>query len=942
MSNNVTSGSSYGSMNGRHPQPDGRHVLIVSPKQTRHYCTTGTTSASNTDHHDLRSDTESEAERQDACRGMSIIALLLFAILISLRYATKNWFFPTPHIPSSPTIPTTDEACPETIPFCHPPPHTQLQVARHTPGIPSFWNYAPQGPISVTYDGRSLLLNGQRALFLAGSLHPGRATPATWDHALDLAVQQGLNMITIYVFWQQHQPLATSEIDWTLMKTQDNQPWTLADAIRAAARRGLFVHARIGPYVCAEYNFGGIPEWVPLHSPDMAMRRYNQPWMTVMEEYVTATVAYLTDHQLFAHQGGNIVLAQIENELGEDKTEEERQSDQQPMILDNDGTQQRLLETTINHSVQDYADWCGALVQRLAPDVVWTMCYGLAANNTILTCNGDCPKWLEQHGQKQGGNIQVDQPAMWTEDEGGFQIWGDDPKNVSDYFWGRTARNMARDAVKWFARGGTHINYYMWWGGYNRGRASAAGIMNAYATDAPVCTSGQPRYPKYQHFQALHHAIQQIAPILLAAPTALDHGAAVQRWNDFKSEWEWSDPEKQAMYVYRTNHTRADNQEDQEVVFVENNSGASVVVRLTLLSGDTMMTKATTSINSKNETLIIEMDPWSAMIIMDGAVIFDSFQISANAMAYKRKTEPGPVRLLGWASCAEPIGALSSKRIVSTGPVEQTALNMDADFSSDYAWYQTSFHLKESLDEVSILVESQKGSAMVLFLDGVFQGEAYERHHAEGNATFDFFIGSLESGHHDLAILSESLGYNNLIGRWGGGTGAKVKGITGDVTLSSSQNGNQSLIGVNKEWISSPTLNGGEKGFCKDVKNVGASSSSSVRPLWSTAMFNTPEYDPKTQALYVNVTQGRGHLWLNGHDLGRFWNITRGDSIDKYSQQFYFLPYDLLDMNGSVNKLVFFDALGSDLTSTKLVLSWLEETELPNLPDEVAYSEACI
>lgn len=46
-------------------------------------------------------------------------------------------------------------------------------------------------------------------------------------------------------------------------------------------------------------------------------------------------------------------------------------------------------------------------------------------------------------------------------DESGFQIWGDTPSEPSDYFWGRTARDFARDGVRWFARGGSHLNYYM-------------------------------------------------------------------------------------------------------------------------------------------------------------------------------------------------------------------------------------------------------------------------------------------------------------------------------------------------------------------------------------------------------------------------------------------------------------------------------------------------
>ena len=64
------------------------------------------------------------------------------------------------------------------------------------------------------------------------------------------------------------------------------------------------------------------------------------------------------------------------------------------------------------------------------------MCNGLSAENTILTCNAisEGVDFLERHGFN--GRVQIDQPAMLTEFEGGFQIWGEDPHNPSDYFWG--------------------------------------------------------------------------------------------------------------------------------------------------------------------------------------------------------------------------------------------------------------------------------------------------------------------------------------------------------------------------------------------------------------------------------------------------------------------------------------------------------------------------
>jgi len=292
------------------------------------------------------------------------------------------------------------------------------QVPPNKSGFPSFLNY--NGPIDVTYDGRSLLLNGERALFLGGSMHPSRATKSTWELALDEAVRNGLNLVTVYIMWSAHQTFLDQAIDWSLSQSPNCHDkscrWDLDEALQAAADRGLFLHVRLGPYDCAEYTYGGIPEWLPLKYPQIVMRRLNREWLNAMEGFVRETVEYLTDKKLWAYQGGPILMGQIENELGG-----EMDTTHDGLLkVDAEGNFVEPEDTSSlrDATVQDYADWCGAIAAKLAPNVVWTMCNGLSANNTISTFNGDdlANSWLEGHGET--GRIQVDQPALWTEDEG--------------------------------------------------------------------------------------------------------------------------------------------------------------------------------------------------------------------------------------------------------------------------------------------------------------------------------------------------------------------------------------------------------------------------------------------------------------------------------------------------------------------------------------------
>lgn len=833
----------------------------------------------------------------------------------------------------------TEESTTDPVPRCTNSPcftQAKIRVASDQPGFPSFWKYAHQGPILVSYDSRAIRLNGERSFFLGGSFHPSRATRMTWNYALDEAVRNGLNLITIYVIWSAHQILPNYKVDWGFPGSygvecdegSDNScEWSLASAIRAAADRGLFVHLRVGPYDCAEYNYGGIPEWLSLHKPKLEMRRPNREWLDVMKCFVTNVVTYISDQKLWAHQGGNIIMAQIENELGADGDFE---SPENRLLVDGKGN---FVDPTDagpnrkglrNATIQDYADWCGTIAQQLAPNVTWTMCNGLYANNTILTCNAvdNAHQWLEKHGGN--GHIQIDQPAILTEFEGGFQTWGSTADKPLDYFWGRTARAMTRDAMKWFARGGCHLNYYMFFGGYNRGRAAAAGITNMYASDVPLCPSGERRQPKFGHFEALHAAIAGVASTLLVADTALGKGQALR----YQDDGVWKTGTNQRAFEYKV-----DDDSLKHVLFVENDAATEVIVELPCLPGQT---------NPK----VMSMNAQSSILLVDGMLEFDSSSIDPRIMSIERRyaeRDSLPL-LLDWVSWQEPLGAHSGDAATWTRPipVEQTELNSDSGISSDYAWYETSFFAENTVDQSTLFIETQMANAFIVFVDSDFVGAVDHHLKKEGPITLSLEIGRIKKGKRKLRLLSESLGYLNLIGRWGGSTMQKRKGITGGVQLSLGSR-NISLVD-GRGWRSYPGLHGealNRGGMKRENFMDNLKMGSSSMPTWSSTLFDSPRYDPTLEALFVKITRGRGHIWLNGRDLGRYWNITRGDTSE-YSQTHYFFPDDFLHTDGTLNELIIFDAFGEPRGSVDLELSWITASDTIKLEDEVDYPEACI
>lgn len=170
----------------------------------------------------------------------------------------------------------------------------------------------------------------------------------------------------------------------------------------------------------------------------------------------------------------------------------------------------------------------------------------------------------------------------------------------------------------------------------------------------------------------------------------------------------------------------------------------------------------------------------------------------------------------------------------------------------------------------------------------------------------------------------------------------KLKGITGGVELSLGSM-NISLVD-GREWRSYPGLHGealNRGGMKRENFMNNLVMGSSNRPTWSSTLFDSPRYDPTLQALFVKITLGRGHIWLNGRDLGKYWNITRGDTSE-YSQTHYFFPDDFLHTDGTLNELIFFDAFGEPRGSVELELSWITASDTIKLEDEVDYPEACI
>jgi beta-galactosidase len=158
---------------------------------------------------------------------------------------------------------------------------------------------------TFTIGDSNFLLNGKPFQIKAGEMHPQRVPHEYWAARLRMIHALGLNAVSIYVFWNAVEP-REGEFDFT----GDND---IAEFVRLAQKEGLWVILRPGPYVCAEWDFGGYPWWL-LKQPDMKVRSQDPDFLEASGDYLNQLGAQLAPLQIT--HGGPIILVQVENEYG--------------------------------------------------------------------------------------------------------------------------------------------------------------------------------------------------------------------------------------------------------------------------------------------------------------------------------------------------------------------------------------------------------------------------------------------------------------------------------------------------------------------------------------------------------------------------------------------------------------------------------------------------
>ena len=330
---------------------------------------------------------------------------------------------------------------------------------------PSELMAASKGGTFTTGD-KTFLLNGKPFVVKAAELHYPRIPRAYWEHRIKMCKALGMNTVCLYVFWNIHEQ---QEGKFDFSGNND-----VAAFCRLCQKNGMYVIVRPGPYVCAEWEMGGLPWWL-LKKKDIRLREQDPYFMQrveIFEKEVGKQLAPLT-----IQNGGPIIMVQIENEYGSYGKDKPYVSAIRDIVKKSGFDKVSLFQ----------CDWSSNFLNNGLDDLTWTMNFGTGANI--------------DNQFKRLGEVRPNAPKMCSEFwSGWFDKWGARHET-------RPAKDMVEGMDEMLSKG-ISFSLYMTHGGTSFGHwagANSPGFqpdVTSYDYDAPINEWGLAT-PKYYELQKM-------------------------------------------------------------------------------------------------------------------------------------------------------------------------------------------------------------------------------------------------------------------------------------------------------------------------------------------------------------------------------------------------------------------------------------------------------
>ncbi|RAL48448.1 hypothetical protein DM860_005872 [Cuscuta australis] len=468
----------------------------------------------------------------------------------------------------------------------------------------------------------------------------------------------------------------------------------------------------------------------------------------------------------------------------------------------------------------------------------------------ISACNGrHCADTFQ-------GSNGANKPLLWTENwTAQYRVFGDPPSQ-------RAAEDIAFSVARFFATGGSLVNYYMYYGGTSFGRTTSSFVTTRYYDEAPLDEFGLKREPKWSHLRDVHRAIK------LAKKPILWGNRSVEKITG-----------------------------DLEITVFENEE---MKLCAAFLTNNNTKNSASVSFRGRN----YHLPEKSVSILPDcKTVVYNTQTIVSQHNA--RNFHPSKIaRNLKWEMFQEPIPSFDELPIKNQVPREFYSLTKD---TSDYAWYSTRIHfnrrnLPMRSDIHPVLQVASLGHAMLGFVNGEYVG-----FHHGSNIEKSFVLQkpvSLRPGINHISLLGETVGLPNsgayMEKRFAGPRVVTLQGLM-DGTLDITMNAWSHSVGLLGEKLRLFTDEG--------AANVTWSPlSKTLKPLtWYKTYFDAPE-GKNPVALRMEKME-KGMIWVNGRSIGRYW-VSFLSPVGQPTQSEYHVPRAFLRPKG--NLLVVLEETGGN------------------------------
>ncbi|HOF60966.1 MAG TPA: beta-galactosidase [Candidatus Latescibacteria bacterium] len=756
---------------------------------------------------------------------------------------------------------------------------------------------------SVHYDAHSFIINGKREFLTSGSIHYFRVPRALWRDRLEKAKAAGLNTIQTYVAWNWHEP---REAVFDFTGDHDFEHF-----LRLCEEFGLFVVARPGPYICAEWDFGGFPAWL-LTKRGLTLRHHDPVYLQYVDRWFEKLIPIIARHQV--SRGGCVILVQIENELG-NVVPEKKDADA-------------------------YMSHLRDLVRKLGIEVPLITCAG-TAEGAIEAVNSHEPADQFPEFRSRQPNMPVHCTEFWT---AWYLTWHRDRRWVN-----RSPEHLAYHTWRVLAEGGSGYNYYMWYGGTNFAYTTMYLQTTSYDYDAPLSEAGGIGRRGRLTIPIAHFA-QAFAHILA------DSDASCEKLTDGIEVWRRSNSQGTLLFCKNpsdrpvTLPAATEDTKELGPVHVPPESVAPIVAGATIapcsavrlvtacpvhgiyrvgacyiivlmgargssihctlvhgstgrgflhtLKGDEPVVAGDWNAGERIRILVVP-DAFSGRVWCAGdrlvigasyaravpegveiqhtaaTVSTGAWTVNEASMTHvpsRAPRLPAPPALSPWDSCIENAHLPCKKPRTEPNGWVGSLRPVPRDLVGDhegYGWYRAVFHSREARTAL-LHIEAVSDRALVFVNGGHVSTsiEPVEDRRFQPSVTVPL---ELKAGENVIAVLVDNLGH--VKGDWQIGEVGKrgsptmrddLKGILGRVWVDADEvlewEMHAKLLGEHEEWY-------------RPGANAPWGSQHQPSPVsWYRASFTMDT--SVRRPLWVRVTGlNKGCIWVNGHHIGRYWNI---------------------------------------------------------------------